>query len=790
MRNRFCLILTVLLALASCGRDPNVVKVRYLESGNRYFEKGKIREAMIMYRKAIQTDGRYADAYYRLAKAEIKQAPANALPTAAVGPLRRAEQLFPEGRPEKIECQVRLAEIYISYFELAKLDTALVDDVDKTIKTLLKDTESYDGHRLKGRFHLALAIDGLKRGAQSTIDREVPVALAELERANRIKPNQVDTVPYLCKALVSQNRHQDAEKLYRSLLSLHKNYLPGYQELYILLRLYLNRPDEAEELLKQEIRDNPKEHRLLINLAQHYYDLGKREQVVKMLEQLKQRAKEYPQAYENAGDFYFRLGDGAEAIRQYDEGIKSGVGDKARYQKRIIEVHMAQGRREEARKVNDQIREANPKDSDAMALHGMLLLEKGEIDSATSQLRAVIARAPDNFVAHYNLGRALLQKRDVENARVQFAEAIRLRPTYLPARLAVSQIELSRREYSKALKTTDETLQIAPSNIPARLIRTAANLGLGNNPLVRNELDIILKAAPNNKDALFQMGVLSAIEKDFKQAEDYYRRCYDLNTGNARGLMAQVELIMGQKQPERAIRILDEEIQKYPSRLEFRVAKANLLTRSDRYDDALAEYEWLLNRLDKNSPMAGDILLRLGETLRRKGDGDGAIAALQKAKVILPNNSLVLNTLALLLDGAGRKEEARLAYLDTLRVEPENGVVLNNLAFLIANSPSGDLDMALTYAQKAKQKLPQVPEVADTLGLIYLKKNLPDDAIEIFKQCVGKVPTFSTYRYHLGLALHKKGDMVRAKEEFKAALANKPNRDEEKDIKQLLARIG
>lgn len=790
MKNRFLLILTVLCTLASCGRDPNVVKVRYLESGNRYFEKGKVREAMIMYRKAIQTDGRYADAYYRLAKAEIKQAPANSIPSSAVPALRRAEQLFPEDRPEKTECRVKLAEIYIGYFEAAKLDNALIDDVVTTYKLLLRDPESYDGHRIKGRYHLALAVDALKKGVQSTIDKEVPNALVDLEKANRIKPNQVDTVPYLCKALVTQGRHQEAEKMYRSLIATHKDYLPAYQELYVLLRLYLNRPDDAEALLKAEIRENPKEYRLLINLAQHYYDLGKRDQVVKVLEQLKQHSKEYLQAYQNVGDFYFRLGDGAEAVRQYEEGIKAGVGDKSRYQKRIIEVHMAQGRREEARKVNDQIREANPKDADAMALHGMLLLDKGEIDSAISQLRAVIVRAPDNFVAHYNLGRALLQKRDVENGRVQFTEAIRLRPNYLPARLAVSQIELSRREYSKALKSTEETLQIAPTNIPARLIRTAANLGLGNHPLARQELDIVLKASPNNKDALFQMGVLASIEKNYKEAEEYYRRCYDLNPANARGLMAQVELIMGQKQNDRAIRILDDEIQKYPSRLEFRVAKANIMTRSERYEESLAEYQWLLNRLDKTSPMTGDILLRQGETLRRKGDTDGAIGALQKAKAILPNNSLVLNTLALLLDGAGRKEEARLAYLDTLRVEPENGVVLNNLAFLIANTPNGDLDTALTYAQRAKQKMPQVPEVADTLGLIYLKKNLPDDAIEIFRQCVGKVPTFPTYRYHLGLALHKKGDMVRAKEEFKAALANKPNSEEEKDIKQLLARIG
>ena len=34
-------ILAVLVGLASCSRDPNVVKKRYLESGNKYFDKGR-----------------------------------------------------------------------------------------------------------------------------------------------------------------------------------------------------------------------------------------------------------------------------------------------------------------------------------------------------------------------------------------------------------------------------------------------------------------------------------------------------------------------------------------------------------------------------------------------------------------------------------------------------------------------------------------------------------------------------------------------------------------------------
>src|SRR5438552_3690018 len=50
--------------LAACSRDPNVRKQKYLESGERYYEKGKYREAAIQYENAIQVDASFADAHY------------------------------------------------------------------------------------------------------------------------------------------------------------------------------------------------------------------------------------------------------------------------------------------------------------------------------------------------------------------------------------------------------------------------------------------------------------------------------------------------------------------------------------------------------------------------------------------------------------------------------------------------------------------------------------------------------------------------------------------------------
>ena len=69
------LILSMLVGVFAigCSRDPNARKQRFLEEGNRSFDKGKYPEALIYYRSALQIDPRIADAHYKLAQCYLKQ---------------------------------------------------------------------------------------------------------------------------------------------------------------------------------------------------------------------------------------------------------------------------------------------------------------------------------------------------------------------------------------------------------------------------------------------------------------------------------------------------------------------------------------------------------------------------------------------------------------------------------------------------------------------------------------------------------------------------------------------
>src|ERR1039458_9040224 len=128
------LALIAALAFVSCSRDPNVAKKRYLDSGNKYFDKGRFKEASIQYRNAIKIDPRYGLAHYKLALVALKSNPPDW--GGAVRELRRAMELIPASQQEHWDAEVKLTEIYLS--PIVKHDDNLMAEVEGFCNDLLK----------------------------------------------------------------------------------------------------------------------------------------------------------------------------------------------------------------------------------------------------------------------------------------------------------------------------------------------------------------------------------------------------------------------------------------------------------------------------------------------------------------------------------------------------------------------------------------------------------------------------------------------------------------------------
>ncbi|MBL8234007.1 MAG: tetratricopeptide repeat protein, partial [Bryobacterales bacterium] len=61
----------VLLSLTACGQFSS--REHYVERGARFFEQGKLEDAALQFRKALQKDPNYGEAYYRLGLTDKKR---------------------------------------------------------------------------------------------------------------------------------------------------------------------------------------------------------------------------------------------------------------------------------------------------------------------------------------------------------------------------------------------------------------------------------------------------------------------------------------------------------------------------------------------------------------------------------------------------------------------------------------------------------------------------------------------------------------------------------------------
>ena len=785
------IVLLIALTLVSCRRDPATAKRRYLESGNSYLDKGRFREAAIQYQNAIKIDPKYGPAHYKLGGVYMKVKPAAV--SLAVKEYRIAVELLKGNQAyqeEYKQSMIRLSELLLGY--LSKDEQAMkevqVDCIDELFK---KDPNSFDGFRLTGGLNFRLGQQDLHDGKATEADAKFDTAMENYRKANAIKPGDSGVSMEMGTILWQQKHYAEAEPFIRKTIDNDKTFYPGYIALY---RLYMveQKTAEAEQLLKEAVQNNPKSPEYLERLAYHYGALGRRDDMLNVLEQIKAHAKDFDAVYQVVGNFYLRIGDADSALREYREGIVKDVKRKATYQHAVIEVLLRQGKRAEAAEMNSQVLKENPKDADAKSLAATFLIDQGAVASALTQLQALVTSAPDNAAAHYQLGRAYLasgKPEAREAARQQFERAISLRQDMLSPRLGLAELQVMHGEYQAALDSVQEILKRDPGNGHARIIQSQALLGLKKFGESDTLLAGMLKSNPNSPDVLYQAGVSAMAQGKLKEAGTDFMRSYQLNPANPRGLLGVVEADIRQGKPEDAMAVLEAESKKSPNRLDIPLLMGTTARNQGKYNDALNSFNKVLNGLDKKAKVRADLYLQIADTYRLAGDRDAAIGNLQKAREILPENETVLADLGLTMDQAGRKAEARQAYEACLRVNPNNAVILNNLAWLMAES-NADLDVALNFVQKAKGLQPNSADISDTYGWILLKKGLAEQAIPVFKDLVSRVPADSSYHFHLAKAYSQKADVTKEAEELREALKHSPPKDEQQQIQEMLSKLG
>ncbi len=151
-----------------------------------------------------------------------------------------------------------------------------------------------------------------------------------------------------------------------------------------------------------------------------------------------------------------------------------------------------------------------------------------------------------------------------------------------------------------------------------------------------------------------------------------------------------------------------------------------------------------------------------------------------------PKNVAAHTMVGMILQVQGKNAEAQKKYEQILTIDSRSPVAANNLAWMYAEAGT-NLDQALQLAQTAQAALPEQPEVNDTLGFVYLKKDLATLAVPPLRVSVEKDPKNPVYHYRLGLAYSKTGDDAGARRELEASLKLSPTGPNSDEAKKILA---
>ena len=759
---RWCIGVSVLALFATgCGRNA----AHYADLANQELAARKLDDASINFRKAIQKDPKFADAYYGLGKVLLQQGKA----PDAYAALTRAVELAPSNLgPKQLLANLVLA----AYLSDSRHPKNLYDQLNKLAADFLaRDARSYDGLRLKA--YLALN------------DNQRDTALDYFRKALQAKPLDPEITITLAGVLAQDPASAgDAEKMVLDLIQKRKQTSAAYD---FLTRYYLvtKRPADAEGMLKAKVSAFPEQAGPLLELAAYEFRAGRKQDTTALINGLLSDPKTFPQARLQAGDFYNQTGDRAQALKYFQEGGRTGSAEqKLVYQRREIATLIAMGRADDALARLDQVLQANPKDRDLRMGRAMLLLDQRKAEPALAALQGLEKEQNADPVIKYQLGRALLLKGDAKDATAKWQEAVKLRPSYLDPQMALASYAIDLRNYADAERLTGQILATNPDNVRAQVLRAMSLQGLNRMTEAEVLLTQALQKAPRNTDVQLEFGYLQLRQNKAAEGEKILRGIYTPGQQNLRPLTGLVQSLLMQKRGDEAQRVLQADLAKAPGRTAVQYLLANTYAVSGHPDTALK----MLDQIVAAHPDDVQARLALAQMEAAKGDFDPALASLAKARDMAPTSIQPLLLLAETADRAQRSDLAKQSYQAALKLDASNVIAMNNLAYMEAES-GGNLDEALRLITLASQKLPQQANLTDTLGYVYLKQKKYASAIQVFDGLARRYPSNPTFLFHHGLALLAAGDKEQAKRELQAALAAKPPADLATKIKEALGRV-
>jgi tetratricopeptide (TPR) repeat protein len=736
--------------------------------------------------------------------------------------------------PERLDWRLELGQVL---FAARQYDQAL-DQVEAILKAEPRNVRALllrggvrsvkgDTEGLVADIDAALAVEPDNKAAlllkAETLLRSKDDAGAE-EHLRRLLAVDSGSSSHLMMArfLAGRGRHDEALKEYYAAIEAASGEADGVRARMQLANYYLVLRDQksAFEVMEKAREAYPTNSEVLLTLARLHYGAGNRERAEQLLEQHAQSRPEDPEPLIVLAEFYQLIDDRKQALATLDRALElQPTHERARLRRAEYlygDQQADASARDEAWSIVRSVLEKNPNSTLGHFTESKLLLLEGRFEEAATALRLVIEEQPSSN-AHLLLGTAYQNLGQREQARSEYQQALQLDAQNYRARAQLAGLYLLMDQSDLAVREAQELVARRPDDARARLILASAQLRQGKLQDARTSLEwyaqdervaglepaaqLDLARVHFSAADLGSRGARVAAAKGDAETARAERARVEHDLGRARALAEPLlarpaqragarEVLLGtdmlENKPQAALARLDAWIAQDPEQAELYLARGQLRMRQAPAGRPVpAEAEADLQAAIAKGLGDGRGHIELARYYQRTGALPRAIETLQAGQKAAPQDANVPLLLGGLYEEAGRPGDARGAYEAALRLDQAQPVAKNNLAWLLASaeSPSEqDLDRALQLAQDAKEALPSSPQVADTLGYVMLRKNIPSAAIALFREAADaysgddglRQPARGAVLYHLALAYERNGEVERAIAELQRALAEVP----------------
>lgn len=568
---------------------------------------------------------------------------------------------------------------------------------------------------------------------------------------------------------------------------------------------------QAEAHLNKLLQKNPDialGRRLLIAT---YLRSGQAAKALAALQPALERTDNNPALLALAGETYLLNGDADKSAEYFAKAAKLDP-DNTGKQVSVAIAHLAQGKSGALTEL-EQIAGADSGTSADLALIASHLKAR-QLDKALKAIDALEKKQPDNPATHNLRARTLLSKKDVAGARASFAKALQLNPTFFPAAASLAALDLADKKPEEARKRFEAMLTADPKHVQALLAIAELESSAGGKPeeiekligkaVLANPQDVTARLAlvqhhlknkdnkkaltaandaaaaiPDRPEILDALGRTQQLSGDSNQALNTFGKLATLQPSSPLAHMRLAEIHLAAKNREETVKNLRKALEIRPDLLDAQRGLILFAVEDKKIAEALAIARQIQQQRPKEA--AGHIL---------EGDIHASTKALPEAAKAY-RNGLKLQPFGELavklhsaLSAAGNTAEAdRWAatwlkeqpkdivmriylgdqaitrkdfggalriYQTALDLQPENPLVLNNLAWASGQTKS---PKAIEYAEKANRLAPNQPAFMDTLAMLLLEKGDTAQAIELLRKAMQLAPQAALIQLNLAKAL-------------------------------------